>query len=487
VSSEGGRWRRLGIGNDIGLTAVMQFLSALLTFVFQAVVVRSLSKEETGLYFLAMTYIVIATSIADFGIVAIVLPRVSVARGMETPAFKSGLVVRVLAMAVAWIGINLYLLAFSNVLVILAVNAGFSAILFSSKFSGIRQYLEIIWRLQGRTYIITIIGVIDIMVSLAIAMLLKYTGHLTAASAWLSIPLGSIPGFLVVSWPLVRRLRQSDYFRRRIPLAYYRRVALAAIPMAVMVILGQTFAQLEVLVINSRLTLADVGAFSTAFRPISGTLFLAVIVGAGIFPVVSQIHAGSRREVSLDYIVSVSVRLVGLMGLGIIAICILFDTQIMSIFGADYIAEAYLLVLNSLINCLTFLVVLFDHLLLSTGKRVQTLMGASFSFVLAMVLEFSLVGSFGIQGVIYAKMAAIASLVAFQLYVVGERIRRPAFEGLRKLVIPAATLGFALLATSHFSLVLRAVAVLAVFAGAVVTLRTFSISELQLLRTIRAT
>jgi O-antigen/teichoic acid export membrane protein len=487
VSSAGGRWKRLGIGNDIGLTAVMQLLGAMLTFAFQAVVVRSLDKGETGLYFLAMTYIVIATSIADFGIVAVVLPRMSVVRGMETPAFKTGLVVRLLAMAIAWVGINLYLLAFSTPQVVLAVNAGFSAILFSSKFSGVRQYLEMLWRLQGRTYIITLIGVIDLIVSLAIILLFHYTGHLTAASAWLAMPLGSIPGFLIVSWPLLRRLRQSEYFRRRIPLAYYRRVALASIPMAVMVILGQTFAQLEVLVINSRLTLADVGAFSTALRPLSGTLFLAVIVGAGIFPVVSQIHAGSRREVSLDYIVSVSVRLVGLMGLGIIAVCSLFDTQIMSIFGADYVAEAYLLVLNSLINCLTFLVILFDHFLLSTGKRVQTLIGTSISFFLAMALEFALVGSWGIKGVIYAKMFAIASLVAFQLYVVGERIRRPAFDGLRKLVIPAGMLVLALMATSQLSLVIRATAVLVLFAGAVVTLRTFSISELQLLRTIRAT
>jgi O-antigen/teichoic acid export membrane protein len=487
VSSGGGRWKRLGIGNDIGLTAVLQFVSALLTFAFQAVVVRALGRDETGLYFLAMTYIVIATSIADFGIVAVVLPRVSVARGMETPAFKSGLVVRVLAMVVAWIGINLYLLAFSNPTVILAVNAGFSAILFSSKFSGVRQYLEMLWRLQGRTYIITIIGVIDMILSLAIVVMLKYTGHLTAASAWLAVPLGSIPGFLIVVWPLLRRLRQSEYFHRRIPLTYYKRIALAAIPMAVMVIVAQTFAQLEVLVINSRLTLADVGAFSTALRPLSGTLFLAVIVGAGVFPVVSQIHAGSRREVSLDYIISVSVRMVGVMGMGIVAICILFDTQIMSIFGADYIAEAYLLVLNSLINCLTFLVILFDHFLLSTGKRVQTLMGASLSFVLAMALEFALVGSWGIKGVIYAKMFAIASLVAFQLYVVGERVRRPAFEGLRKLVLPAGTLVLALMATSQLSPVVRAIAVLAIFGGAVVTLRTFSISELQLLRTIRAT
>jgi O-antigen/teichoic acid export membrane protein len=73
--------RRLGVGSDIGLTAILQALAALAAFALQAIIVRSLSKDQAGLYFLTLSYVTIASGMADFGILAAIYPRLSVTKG----------------------------------------------------------------------------------------------------------------------------------------------------------------------------------------------------------------------------------------------------------------------------------------------------------------------------------------------------------------------------------------------------------------------
>jgi O-antigen/teichoic acid export membrane protein len=195
-------------------------------------------------------------------------------------------------------------------------------------------------------------------------------------------------------------------------------------------------------------------------RPLNGTLFLAVVLSVGVMPIVAQLRAGVSREVTLDYIVSVVVRLMGLIGLAIVAVSILFDTQIMSIFGSEYQAQGHLLELNSLVICLTFFVVLFDQTLLVTGQRVQALIGTCATFILATVLELLVIGPLGISGVIYAKMVALAVLISYQMYAVGTEIRGAIMTGFQRLLLPVGILAVTLLASGQIPTVPRAVIVL---------------------------
>jgi hypothetical protein len=164
-----------------------------------------------------------------------------------------------------------------------------------------------------------------------------------------------------------------------------------------------------------------------------------------------------------------------------------FGEQIMHLFGAQYVQDAYILRTFSVISGLTFTVVMFDQFLLAMHKRKQTLMGAMLNFGLALATEPITIRIWGIRGMMYSKGLALCCLIAFQLSRFEPGMRRAAMLALLRLLPPAAALAGILYVTSEFGIYPRAAIALAVTAVAVLGLRTIGRAELAGLRALRVT
>lgn len=480
------RLRRLGVGADIGLTTVLQVLNSVVAFGIQAVVVRTLSKEAAGTYFLAQSVITIAASIGDFGIAAVVYPRLSIVKGVETPAFKAGVILRLLMIFVSWALTNAYLFFLGNPGLMLVVNVGYLMIFFSTRLSGMRQFLEILWRLQGRTYIFTGLATFEMAGTLAALLVLAYTHDLTVLSIMVTWVIAGVPGFFIILWPLWKTLRDSHYMQSALSNRYYRSIFLASLPIALMGVAGQMFAQLETLVINHFLTLADVSAYNAATRPLTGAIVLPMALSVGLIPIVAQAYRSVRADVSISFVISLAVRIILLVNLAMCAVCFVFSEQIMMIFGRQYLSEAYILRVYSITNGFVFLVIVFDQFLLAVGRRRQTLYGALFSFFLALILEASLVGRFGMMGILFSKMFSVLCLITFQLYVSRIDVRQAALAGFRRMLLPAVVLAVALVATIPIdNVILRGLIVFAAVGGAIFGTRGVLLSEIRTLKELR--
>lgn len=481
------RLKMLGVGADIGLTVSLQVVGALAAYGFQIMVLRSLSKEESGIYFLAISYITIASGFADFGLVATVMPRLAVAGGEATPAFKAGFALRAGMLLVVGILMNAIMAVAGRWDLLGLVNLAYISSIFGAKATGLRQFLDILWRLRGRTYVLTAVGVFDMLLGVAGLFLLWHYGEPTVMTVTLIFALCNIPGFVAVTFPWISRLRRSGFFRQKIPARYYRTLFLASLPVGLMGALAQVSGQLEPLVLDGFMSKADIAAYTAGTRPLIGLGFVAVTLAFGLAPLVAQHARRARSDSSFDFIISVAVRLIGVLGLGICAMCALFSEQIMLIAGREYVADAYILRMFSIINGLTFLVIVFDQFLLAMGRRKQTLYGAILYFVLALGLETLIIGRWGIMGMMYAKLAAVCCLVLFQLVMVGDEVRRSAARALGNLLPTAAVLLGAALATVHLDLWMRVPAVLVPTLGALLLMRTVKISELKMLRKMNVT
>ena len=161
-------------------------------------------------------------------------------------------------------------------------------------------------------------------------------------------------------------------------------------------------------------------------------------------PIVAQYAKGVRSDHSFEFIISLGLRILGGIGLGISVVCFLFAESIMTIFGAQFTHYAYILRIYSIINGLTYLVVMFDQFLLATGRRKQTLYGALIYFLLALALEPVTIRQWGIRGMMYAKLIAICCLIAFQITRFPGEIRLAALKGMKTPV----AVGYADLATN---------------------------------------
>lgn len=479
--------RKVGVGADIGMTVALQVIGAVAAFAFQVMFLRELTKADSGLYYLAISYITIGSGLADFGLVATVFPRLSVARGRVTASFKAALVIRSAMLGVSLLVLNLYMVAFAKWELLPLVNIAFISVVINSKATGLRQIFEVLWRLRGRTYVTTLVSVVDALLALGALAVLAWADKLTVGWLVAIFTFSSLPGCIVIVAPLVKLIRESGVMRRRIPWRFYRALALASLPVALMVVLAQTSAQLETLVIESytAMTHADIAAYNAAVKPLTALIFVATTLGFGLAPLVAQQARGMRSDYSLEFITSLGLRLIGAIALAICLVCGLFAEPIMRLFGEQYVHEAYILRIFSGISALTFIVVMMEQFLLALGRRKQALYGAVLNLALALATEPITIRLWGIRGMMYSKAFAMSCLIAFQISRMPAGARAAAARALLRLVPSAAALTAALLLTEGDGLAVRTAAASAAFALPLVLFRTLRVSELKALRAMR--
>ncbi len=481
------RVRRLGVGADTATTVVLQALGAATAFAMNLVIVRVLTKTDFGIYTLTISVLVIVSGIGEFGLNPLVLPRLSIAGRAATPVLKAGMIIRAFAIVTGALLANVYLVLRGNAEILLYVDIGIVALLLSSRLIGMRQFFEMIWRLYGRTYVIPTVAIGDMLLMLAIVLGASRVGQLDILDVMLALAVTSVPGFVLLAWPLWRSGRLQSYLSQRVSSRYLRAIFFAALPIGVMVILGQAFGQLEVFVIDAALPTTEVAAFGAAVRPLMGLSFIATAIGAGIAPVIAQVYKGTRRDVSMEFLCSIASRAVLVVGLVVCAGTFLFSRQVMALFGQEYIAENYIFRYYGINEALTFLIILLDILLLFIGQRRQVLIGAVISFAVALVLEAALVGPYGIPGVIAAKVVAQVVLIGWQVYATREQMRSGVLAALVRLAPAAALLALVLWVSTPLGVVARSAVVISTLVLALLALRVVLPSEIRELRALRIT
>jgi O-antigen/teichoic acid export membrane protein len=486
-----GRLKVLGIGSDIGLAVILQGAGAVVNFAYQTVLLRSLSKEAAGIYFLTIAFVSLAGGLGDFGLVATVTPRVAVAGCVPTPAYRAAFHLRILALLTGILVLNVYLAVTGQWNILPYVNIAYVSIVISARATGVRQLVELMWRLRGRMYAISAIAVVDALIGLGALLVLQHYGAMNLTNVMLVLALSSLPGFVVVGMPLLREFRSlmaEANWRKRLPRSLYRALVVATLPIAAVAVVGQFAGQLETLVLHATtLNPSDVAAYNAAVRPLTALIFLATTFSFGLAPIVAQHYKRVRSDSSIEVITSLGVRILGFVSVLLAAICWIFAAKLMGIFGQDYVAEAYILQLYSVISGLVFLVVLFDQFLVATDRRRQAMVGAGMQLAVALAMEPIAVSYFGMRGLVAAKGISIVLLLAYQLSRFEPSIRRSALLGFIRLVPTIVAVVTVVLLTEELALLLRVLLVALGIAVVVLLVPPLRRQELRELQSIRIT
>ncbi len=481
--------RKVGVGTDIATTVLLQGAGALLAYLVNRSVNRSLGPDGWDAYSLCMhNYILIGTAVADFGIIAVVMPRLAAARGEFSGAFGAAFILRLFTCLMGLAVAATLAAAYGNYELILPVVVGFGAVLFSGKMTGLRQVSEMVWRLKGRTWVISLISVVDALLLLGTLYVLDSYNALTVLNAMIALVATNVPGFVVVMLPIYLAYRRSGYAGRPIPKRYYRGIIVAALPIAAMAVTAQFFARAELLVIDATIGREYVGDYVAGILPLAGTIFLAVTVGVGLWPLISQIHRRARKDVAADWVISLGSRLLGGIAIGLSMVCFLFAEQIMAFFDPAYVEYAYILRIYSITSGLEYLVVFFDQTLLAVELRKEMMIGTLLSLGLVLVFQFVAISQWGIPGILIGKIAALCCKIAYQLLVLGRvlpGIRSGALKAFARLGAAAVPPSLALAFTGGLPLFARAGIVLAVTAASLLALRIVDLNELKTLRRLQ--
>ena len=480
-------FRGTGVGNDIVLTVIVQGIGAIAAYVTMILITRTLAPDLFDAYALAQVYVTAGAAVLDFGIVAVAYPRIAVADPVTSPAFPMSFLLRLLVIPVALAVVATMILIGQSMHVVLPVAIGLLVALVSSKFTSLRQVPEMVWRIEGRTWVIGLIGLADALLFLLLLAILRNEMSFGPAEVFGLMFLTSLPGFLIVSLPILRRwrARETGGYRRRS--SYARSILIGAVPIAVMAFAGQMFARIESLVINSTIGLRSVGDYTAAVAPLIGTTFVPVAISIGLLPLAAQIHSGRRKDLGLEELVSFGVRLLIAIGLLVGIVAAVFAEPILSLFGPEYRDDAWMLRIYAISNLLEYLVIFLDQHFIALAKRREVMIGTLLSLGLALGFQLALVPLWGLTGILVGKVLALVGKLTYQ-YARGDgTTRRGATTAMfRTLPVLGVTVA-AYLLTPGVPMILRA---LLVVGAALLLLWWFRIidpAEIARIRRLRLT
>lgn len=403
-----------GVGNDIALTVMMQGIGAAVAYAIMVVITRTLAPDLFDQYALAQVYVTAGAAVLDLGIVAVTYPRVAVADPVTSPAFSASLRLRLLTVPLGLLVVVVMAVTGGHPELLWPAVVGLGLAMVSTKFTSIRQVNEMVWRIEGRTWLLGAFGVFDALLFLGLFLLLRQSVDFGPVEVFGLLLLTNIPGFLVVSIPVLRRWRRAGgrlWGGRR---SYTSSIVIGALPIAVMGIAGQLFARIEPLVINSTIGLSSVGDYIAAVQPLIGTIFIPVTVSVGLLPLAAQIHMRRRSDLAMEQLVSVGVRLLIGLALLIGVLAAVFAEPILSLFGPAYVDDAWILQVYTISNLLEYLVVFFDQHFIAVSKRREVMIGTLMSLALALGFQLALVPVMGLAGILLGKILALLCKILYQ-------------------------------------------------------------------------
>ena len=437
----------IALGNDIALTILFQALSALISYGAQIMISRTLGESGLDVYALVFSYLILAAAITDFGIVAVVYPRVAVAGGAATPAFFAALRLRAVTFLVGSIGIVLAVWLLEGKEVVVPMLCGIIVLAVSTKLTGFRQIAEMIWRITGRTWLIGAMTAFDSAIFLVVLSLLGREMSLTPSDIYLLLAATSIPTLLIIVIGIRRATRGAAARYRRIPSRYLRMLALASLPIATMAFASQLFGRIEPLIISRWISLDMVGDYTNAVFALGGTTFIPMTIAIGILPIVSQVHRGRRTDLELSWLISTGYRSIGAVAILIGVVSFVLAEQILSLFGPAYVDDAWIMRIYTVTTLLEFLVIFGDQMLIATDRRRALMIGTLLSLGLVILFQIVAINYVGLAGVLYGKIGALIVKILYQHRSFDLRMRDGMRDGIVRILLASVVSGAVVLAT----------------------------------------
>lgn len=455
----------------------------LISFVYFAIIARTLGAEDTGKYFFALSFTTIFVVFVDLG-----LTNVMVREGAKAKS---------------------------------KVSEFLSSIIFLKLFLGIATYIIMAVVLMALGYtietqtLVLISGVTMLTDSLQLSLYgtlralgnIKYEAYGIMGSQFLTLILGTtflyfklplfflmiaflIPSFLntVFAWLIVTiQYRIKLYPRYSREIVFY--LLPIAVPFALATIFGRVFAYADSVMLSKIAGDLAVGWYSVPYKIAYAFQFIPFALIAGLYPRMSEYFAHDR--VRLGEVFSQGLRYLLIVSLPMsVGIMVLAPSIIGTFFGNEYTPSVVPLQILMVGVVAGFINVLLGALLNATGKQKTQTTYVGITMLTNIVLNFILIPKLNIQGAALAATLGNILLFTISWVTVSKNISIP-YQELRvlflKLITSSAAMGVAVWYTALYAQVLIAAVIgVIVFVSLFLLMKGLTVEDIRYFKSIRS-
>ncbi|MGB0891255.1 MAG: flippase [Flavobacteriaceae bacterium] len=177
----------------------------------------------------------------------------------------------------------------------------------------------------------------------------------------------------------------------------------------------------DIFMIENLRTSKEVGIYTTAFKVASIGFLVITSINVVIAPKIAELY--SKKDIKqLHKTIVNTTRLISVFTLPLVAVMIFFRKEILSFFGAEFIAGENALILIALGILFSAMSGTVDQILNMTNQQKVLRNIILFSFVLNVVLNYLLIPKFGIEGAAFASLITNVFLNSICIFYIRKKI-----------------------------------------------------------------
>jgi O-antigen/teichoic acid export membrane protein len=450
-------------------------LAKLAVFVVVALLLRYLSPGEYGRFAAMVVYVTLIGVIADLGLQTVFIRNVSRDRQLLRRYLANLLSARLVLALLALVVLAAVLRLLSPDLVPYTI-AGF-VLLITTSYSSL---LRAVFYIRGRLGYEAVAIVAEAMIVLVLTILVIARRGSWDAFLWCysaSYLFTSAYALLVLGW------RWRETVGLRFERSLLQSLLMAGIPLALGFTITSIYAQVDVVLLQVFKGFGMVGWYSAANRYIDAIAWVPQSAMGAVFPALSMVAAGQRRQLEFAYEKSYKMlALLGLplaVGIGVMAFPLMrllapsgrFDAAIPAL---QILAPSVLLLFVN--NAFIYTMTAINRQLDFTRLSVATL-------VVNLVLNFILIPPYGFLGA-----AAASTLTELALFLGGwwllrnQQLRLAAVTSIWKVIGSAAIMGVVVYLIRGWPLIIVVLIAVAVYTVALLGTRALDAEELAIVR-----
>ena len=347
------------IAKNMGVMMITQIITWILSFTIAIFLPRYLGPSDLGEISLANSIWMIMGVLITFGMDLHLTKSVARDPTQTSDLLGTSLVIRTLFFLVAcvFVGIYLYVLKFSMKTVYVSLIVGLGA-LFGAYSGGLTAIVVGLERMEI-TSLSTIVNRV-LLVSLTLLLIFFNAGLYPITAV-------NIIANLAALGLMVYLLNRQYRLHLRVNFSAIRSMLQASAPYLITALALVVYQQMDRLFIAAMVDTRTVGWYSTAMNLFGTTMFVPVVIGTVLLPILSRTYASSphqlqditRRSFDLMFLISIPV------GLGTVIIA---DPLTLLLYGPEFAQSGPILAVLGVVMIFTYLNTLLGQLLISTDR-----------------------------------------------------------------------------------------------------------------------
>jgi len=390
----------------LGYNTFVQFIgkviSTILSLISVGFLTRYLGQEGFGNYSLVFAYLSIFGIFSDFGLQLTVVRELAREdkKSIYSAFFWSKLFLVVFSTLLSWLFLLFFPYSKFLKIAILITSLGFA-------LGSLNNFGMVIFQAKLRLDLLTLIDVVSRAVTVGFIIIFISLGR-GLYSILNTILIGNLAG----SFLIIFLLRRFITFGFKFDFELAKKIIYQSLPVGLISVLALLYFKIDTLILSIFRGAEEVGIYSLAYRVLENILVLWGYYMASVYPVLAKF---SKEKEIYEKIFKNSFRVGVLGGLGMLIIGWLLAPLIIRILGGEEFRESVLVLKILLFSIPLFLTNnLFYHSFLVRKKPQKILKVLSFSLVLNIILNYTLIPIYGYFAV--ALIVVFTQLFLFILY-----------------------------------------------------------------------